>query len=540
MYKVLLVDDEPYVIEGLKEMIDWEKRGYQICGEASNGEDAFQMIQDFDPDLVITDIRMPAMDGLQLIQQTREGGNSKVQFIILSGYDDFSYIQYAMKFGITDYLLKPIDDEEIRTTLDRIQGAYTHSKGPVKEWIPALEAPAREDKFAKNQEPETLSRQLAALANQGPGSENFVKQVKLLLNIADTQEIRCLLLEIDSYAAWMDTLEESEIHDKKMELKTLLLESLPEAYQGRLFEAEVHQFALIVSPQMEIYHQLWEYLANLRVVSKQRCNCSISVAVSEAMPGLGSLGVLYRQAALAIHYKFFHGVDSVIYFSDIKNTPLNDSFCNIPLDQLLEDIKNNDGPGIHEKIGNLFQDFARNLCTPEVIKAYLQNLLLEVIKHSLRLNGDIGAISIQIMKLNERLEAGSAPTIGALQADFEELCEHAAFYLSAIDTCNSQNIISAVKNYVKENYAKDISLQKLAKHFYMNPVYLGQLFKRCEGRQFSEYLHQTRIDEAKKLLRRTNMKISEIAFAIGYHDPEYFVSKFKSITQVPPSAFKKS
>jgi two-component system response regulator YesN len=345
---------------------------------------------------------------------------------------------------------------------------------------------------------------------------------------------------MDSYATWMDSLEEPEINAKKIGLKAILLESLPEVYQGRLFEIEVHQFALIVSPQMEIYYQLEEYLANLREVVKQRCNCSISVAISEAMPGLGSLGELYRQAALAIHYKFFQGEGSIIYFSDIKDTPLNDSFCNIPLDALLEDIKNNDSPGIQERISNLFQEFSRNMCTPEVIKAYLQNLLLEVIKHSLRLNGDIDAISVQIMKLNKRLNGGPVPTIEALRADFGELCDHAARYLSAIGDSNSKDIISAVKNYVKENYAKDISLQKLAKRFYMNPVYLGQLFKRCEGRQFSEYLHQTRIDEAKKLLRRTNMKISEIAYAIGYHDPEYFVSKFKSITQVPPSTFKKS
>jgi two-component system response regulator YesN len=281
-------------------------------------------------------------------------------------------------------------------------------------------------------------------------------------------------------------------------------------------------------------------LANLREVLKQRCNCSVSAAISEAMPGSGSLVELYRQARLAMHYKFFRGEGSVIYYADIKNTPLSDDFCNTPLDALLEDIKNNDGAGIHDKIDNLFQDFTRNLSKPEVIKAYLQNLLLEVSKHSLKLNGDIAEISEQIMKLNEKLDGGPAPTIGALRASFEEICDYSARYLSAVGAGNSQNIISAVKNYVKENYAKDISLQKLAKHFYMNPVYLGQLFKRCEGRQFSEYLHQTRIDEAKKLLRRTNMKISEIAYAIGYHDPEYFVSKFKSITQVPPSEFKKS
>ncbi|MCL6589357.1 MAG: response regulator transcription factor [Firmicutes bacterium] len=538
MDKVLLVDDEPYVIEGLKTMIDWGKYGYLICGEASNGEDALQMIRALAPDLVVTDIRMPVLDGLQLIRQTREEGNSKVQFIILSGYDDFSYIQYAMKYGINDYLLKPVDDQEINGILDRHRAGCL--KGAAKGKAPVDGSP--------------LSRYLSALVNgapeAGPGAfqedfENLSVPARFLLNIADTQEIRCLLMEVDSGPGWLDTcprgrLEGPEIDDKIPEIQAVLLESLPVPFRVRLFEAEIHRFALIVSPQMEIYHQLPEYLANLREVLKQRCNCSISVAVSEAAPGLGSLAQLYRQAAMAIHYKFYRGEGSVIYYAAIKNTPLSDNFCQIPLADLLEDIKNNDGPGIQEKIDILFQDFARNLSKPEVVKVYLRNFLLEVIKYGLRLKGDIGPIADKIREFNQKLDERAASFIQVLRTDFEELCVDAARYLSALGENISKDIISAVKNYVKENYAKDISLQKLAKHFYMNPVYLGQLFKKCEGRQFSEYLHQTRIEEAKKLLRRTNMKISEIAYAIGYHDPEYFVNKFKSITQVPPSAFKKS
>jgi YesN/AraC family two-component response regulator len=362
MDKVFLVDDEPFVIEGLKTMIDWEKYGYRICGEAANGEDGLQLIRVCDPDLVVTDIRMPALDGLQLIRQIRESGNYKVKFIVLSGYNDFSYIQSAMKYRISDYLLKPIDDQEIAVALDRIRGQSMEQIG------------------------EETSR---------------------------------------------------------------------------------------------------------------------------------------------------------------SDTPLNHDFFEIPLNALLEGIKNNDRLRLNENIGLLFQDFSRSGSPPQVIRTYLQNLLLEVIKYIVTLGGDLQEISFRFHTLSEMSRTGvreqwNARALDFLKSGFRELCEYAAEYISAIRDINSGNIISAVQNYIKENYAKDISLQKLAKHFYMNPVYLGQLFKKNTGRQFNEYLHQIRIDEAKKLLRRTNMKIAEIAHAIGYHDPDYFVSKFKAITQVPPSIFKKN
>jgi two-component system response regulator YesN len=362
MDKVLFVDDEPFVIEGLKTMIDWEKYGYRICGEAVNGEDGLQLIRVCDPDLVVTDIRMPVLDGLQLIRQIRENGNSKIRFIVLSGYDDFSYIQSAMKYGISDYLLKPIDDQEITGVLDRI------------------------------------------------GRQN-------------------------------------------------------------------------------------------------------RDGIAEAPGG--------------------------------SNIPVNHDVFEIPLNELLEDIQKNDPVRLNENIGRLFQAFAGYGNAPQIIQTYLQNLLLEVIKYIVTLGGDLQEISLRFYTLSERLHMRASQqwddlALDFLKSGFRELCQYAAEYISALHVSNSEDIIGAVQNYIKENFAKDISLQKLAKHFYMNPVYLGQLFKKNTGRQFSEYLHHIRINEAKKLLRRTNMKIVEIAHAIGYHDPDYFVSKFKALTQVSPSVFRKT
>lgn len=114
MLKVLFVDDEPYVIEGLRDMLDWSAFGFSLCGEASNGIDALEIMRLCNPDLVITDIKMPVMDGPELIKQSSELLHSKAKFIILSGYNDFQYAQKAMLYSVSDYLLKPLDDDELQ------------------------------------------------------------------------------------------------------------------------------------------------------------------------------------------------------------------------------------------------------------------------------------------------------------------------------------------------------------------------------------------------------------------------------------------
>lgn len=128
MLKVLLVDDEPYVLEGLKISINWTAYGFRICGEATNGEDALELVRLSNPDLVITDIRMPVMDGLEFIRLSKERLRSSAKFVILSGYDDFSYAKEAMLYNVSDYLLKPIDSEELESVVSKLASLIKKEK----------------------------------------------------------------------------------------------------------------------------------------------------------------------------------------------------------------------------------------------------------------------------------------------------------------------------------------------------------------------------------------------------------------------------
>ncbi len=523
MYKVLLVDDEPYVIEGLKTMGEWEKYGFRICGEASNGEDALEIMAAADPDLVFTDIRMPAKDGLQLIRQAREEwAAARTKFVILSGYDDFAYVQSAMRYEVSDYLLKPIDDEELNAVISHIGEQ--------------IQAEDRE-RAGLDQRTALLAQGLVQRILKGERRDALLTEARDLLNLGAAESLRCILIEIDHYASWPDRFTAQEIRSRKDDIKAAIAAGSAEELRWRLLETAGNHFCLIAAPGMTAFDQPEAFITATKAALHRRCPGSVSVAVSEILPGLESLAQLYQQALTALNHKFFAGEGSVLYHGDLKALPLSHDYAHpaARIERLLEDIRHHQREGLARRIEELFQDFERQRCAPEVIKATIKTLGLEAIKLIADRNGDAAALSERFTKFSAQLDD---ETLGRLKADFSRFCADLEEYRFTSGP-NGSAIIQEIKRFVKENYHQDLNLQKLAKEFYMNPAYLGQLFKKHTGLQYSEYLHQIRSEEAKKLLRRTNMKITEIAQAVGYHDPDYFVSKFKAIAGVAPSEFRK-
>jgi two-component system response regulator YesN len=515
MYKALLVDDEPYMIEGLKTLGDWGKYGFAICGEATNGDDALKLCRNFNPDLVCTDVRMPVMDGLQLIKQVRESGGSKVKFVILSGYDDFSYVRYAMRFGVCEYLLKPVDEIELNGVIAKISRQIQEEQRTQarREHRRALVANRTIQRFLK-----------------GDTNQFVVTKVKSLLKIADDEIYSFILLKINYAGNRLEQSGESELTAPKVPVKALIAASLAQQFGFRLFETATHLLGLIV-PQA-----LKQSIAALKSQLERNYNVQVTLAVSEKLPGLKSLAQLYRQATTALYYEFFEGEGSIIYYHEIKNATLNYNLANIRIDRLLEEIKHSNFAAVATEIDRLFQNFSRERLAPEVIKVLIKNLELEIFKLVLALNGPAGELSARFIKFNKEFASGD---LARLQTGFGAFCNYLAEQFSVSGQSNSKDLIQLIKLYIKENYHQEINLKSLGREFHLNPVYLGQLFKKYTGFHYSEYLHQIRIDEAKRLLRQTSLKIAAIARAVGYQDPNYFVRNFKNITAVSPSEYKR-
>lgn len=522
MLKVLFVDDEPYVFDGLRIMFDWGKYGFSICGEATNGEDALEIIKTCNPHLVITDIKMPVMDGIQLIKSVYDASNIRAKFIILSGYDEFEYAKSAMKYGVNSYILKPLDEDELTQAVKKASNQI-------------LEERKKEE--SRNKQLSFVAENAINSILQGEATESEIKRANFILELKENEEIRMLLLEIDDFDKWMSDYDEIQLRKIREKIKDIINNSMNNKFNLKVFEDDLNRYCIVTSKSMDIYNIINEYAKNLKEMIEKSLNCSVSIAISDSKIGINSLETLYKQVDLAISYKFFKDIGSIILYRNIKNMSISHNFFEVDIDELKRHIKKNNTNGIKRTIKNLFHSFLKDFTAPELIKIYIENLELEFIRYVQEMKGNVQEFTERLMDFNKTLERS---TIEGLKKEVTDLCLFLGQYIDSITKSNSKDIIVEMKQYINENYNKDINLKIIGKHLYVNPVYIGRKFKSVTGIQFNEYLHQVRIDEAKKLLRRTNMKISDIARSVGYNNTEYFTSKFKSFTNFSPSEFKNS
>ncbi|MCX7711804.1 MAG: response regulator [Clostridia bacterium] len=519
---MLLIDDEPSVLEGLKIMVDWGRYGFSICGEATNGEDALEIIKACNPHLVITDIRMPAMDGLQLIKTVSQSAMICSKFIILSGYDEFSYIQAAMRYSVSDYILKPLDDEELNTVINRV---------------------AKQLREAYLSE-EATNQQLAFIINNdvyriihGEKKQSLYKRIKFILDIGDEEAIQCVLIELDHPARDSRDAERVEVLERKKRISSAIKDVLGLRNVLHLFEDNEGRFFILANKGMKGAFSLETCIQQIREKIMNEFRSSISVAISDEVKGIESLQKVYEQASLALKYKFFKGEDSTINYKEVRGTPLCYDLCDIDASGMREDIRNGNMEGLHRKIDQVFSSFSKSFTAPETVKMFVNNLQFEGIQLVRSRNGSMEGLSEELLEFNQDMES---TTLAKLKKGCLQFCKRLIEKFEQSPQETTKDVISEIKQYILLHYSEDLKLQELAKQFYLNPVYLGQLFKKNTGMSFNEYLHFVRIGEAKKLLQRTPMKMNEIAQTVGYHDAEYFTAKFKAITKCLPSDYKRN
>ena len=521
MLKVLLVDDEPYVIEGLKTMLDWEMLNCTVCGTATNGEDAMEMIMHMNPHIVITDINMPVINGLQLIKRTMEELHLRTKFIIVSGYDEFKYVQEAMKFNVSEYILKPVDTGELTAVLAKMHKQYI------------LESRSDE---AKDQELKFISNSLMNRIVKGEKKDTLFSRAGTLLNLEKHEKIRFIMLEIDNFEDWMDELDEREIYDRRNTIRSLLEVVVGKEYQLNIFEEDINRYGIVLPDSKYSSVNLEQIIGSILEDFISKGRVSVTVSVSGKGAGIEVLEEMYRQADRAMAYKFFLGLGKIIYFERIENVSLNYDFLNIDVKKLINLIKSYETDKIAVCINEIFFDFYLKKKAPEAVKAYILNIVMEIFNQVIELNKAENSCAELISGLSESIGKG---TMQDIKQSFTNLCCEASVLINTLRINKSKDIIYEVKEYVKKNFYYDIKLQKVARLFYISPVYLGKLFKKTTGMQFNEFLHLQRIEQAKRLLRRTDMKIADIASSIGYCDTDYFVGKFKQYAQTLPSEYRK-
>ncbi|MDT8717267.1 response regulator [Clostridium sp. 19966] len=511
MLKVIIVDDEPFVREGMKSVISWGKYDVKLCGEAEDGEEALKLIKEINPDIVITDIRMPEMSGLELIEKAKKELGSKAEFIILSGYTDFKYAQKAIKSNVFNYLLKPIDEDELVKVI--------------------LEIKERIKQNAESNEENSLIENLI----NGKKVDNLnYSAYKNILN----SKIRYIYLEID-VLDWLEDLNEVELKEKLRELEESIYRVIHRENINCIYQEQIWKYGIILCDEILKYYKSVENFAEAlyKNISNNITNKCI-VIVGKEVGNINDLIESYISCNNMKQYKYFYDKETVIYYDDIKKVESKYyDGQNLEVEDLSSAIEQGDNLKIFENINNIFKNIKEHNISPDIVKAYFIVLVLNVISNITEKNGNTD----DFMNMFETIKYMKDMGIGEMQDNLVKFSIASSKYIKSMKSTSQGSGIYEIAKYIDNNYnQQDISLKKLAEIFYINPVYLGQLFKKSFGMYFNDYLHSKRIEEAKKLLRRSDLKLYEIAIKVGYSDANYFISKFEKITHFTPTQYKNS
>lgn len=534
--KVFLVEDEMVIRRGIKNSIDWEKEGYIFCGEASDGELAYPMIIKEKPDILITDIRMPFMDGLELCKLVKKE-LPNIKILILSGYDEFDYAKEAIRLGVTEYLLKPISSGKLLEALNGVSESIRREKED-KDLVRKYMEEMREN--TEHEKQKFFEQMIAGNLSMADALETGKKyEMNLSAGMYNLLLFRFTLGKENRKSG--ELLGEAEYAIEKL---TERLEYVFEFQRG----VEGWAFLLMADNEEQMSERVKELSKDLEEIMKNYSTIAYFGGIGQPVARLRELEESFREAERALAARFTMELNRIISVEDIRMAQNVDTLDDIEITSfgeiektrtMLEKFLNN---GAEDKIDE-FVDVYINELPEENLKSVLmrQYIIMDAYIVMMSFCEKIEGIEGEMQAQSEELK-NSMKTIQTL----EEIKNYIRMLLKKIigvrDTISGRrysDIIEIAKDQIRKTYMSDeISLNTIAAEVGMSPSYFSSIFSKKMGKTFVEYLTEIRMDRAKELLMCSSMKTSEIGYEVGYKDPHYFSYIFKKTQNCTPKEFR--
>ena len=524
--KVFITEDESIVREGLRDMIPWEQYGFTFAGEAPDGEVALPLVRKIRPDVLITDIKMPFMDGLAFSRLVmKELPNTKI--IILSGYDDFSYAQQAIELHVDQYLLKPISKSSM---------------------IKALEQTKR-----RIEEEQEHREYLYRYAQESQGYEQYARRLffeKLVSGTLSVSEIYeqadALEIELDAeqYNIVLFNLQ-AEDHttaysEQISQLLDTIIRELLRCPDYLVFRSSILSYAIVIKGSKGHMENLTK-----RCIDTIRGECETAglplrwyVAVGKTTSRLSGLPQSYTEASHALAYRHFMPSQHILTADQLKKENENpQSFDAVEMGtadpSLIREMVQR---GLESEIDDFVTEFFENLGTAAESLMFRHYLILSARITALSAIQDIG---IDRALLSARLPSPELDAGEDLRAYLKEVLETAIALRDEEAQRQSSGIVESALQVIDQNYTdENISLNVVAKTINVSTNYLSAVFSQKMGKSFVEYVTQKRMTRAKQLLRQSGKRTGEIAAEVGYKDPRYFSFVFKKTQGVTPREYR--
>lgn len=535
MLKIIIVEDEDLLRDGLTTCVDWGKIGYELAGDAEDGIEALKLIEKISPDVVITDIKMPHMDGIELSEQIKSK-YPEIKIIIISGYDEFEYARRALKAGVSEYILKPVNMEQLKNVMGGVAETLLAEREKEKEIIKL--------KDMSQQSVETIRENLFS---------------SLLLRKQKLEEVEDLILSIEEHVIGKyysvgileqqnfpiisidcDYLEVIEMDRTFEQMVTRCMQAYKDTEAGRhvdvLRSNNCERLFCIVHDSVREVKNIIEDIKKTfddRLGDMEHLQLEFG-NVSKELTGMYKSFLNAREAC---EKNFMKNWAQILHTDGKASSTIQ--YMNYDAQSLFFEVRSGTREGIEEYL----EEFRESLSGENVV-SYMQtvmivsNLFFELIKLPKEVGGKIKEIIgepmeyyrniIEKRKRNEMVE------------EIGKVCLSIHNYFNSVSGAKMQGVLKRITEYIDAHYMEeDLAMKDVAEYAYISVSYLSLILKKETGKTFIEYLTEIRIERARHYLLHTNMKNYEVANACGYSTPAYFSTVFKGVCGVSPSMFRK-
>lgn len=515
MIKVMIVDDEPKLREGLRSLIPWEKLGYTVVATAANGLQALEKYHTFYPELIVADIRMPGMDGLEMISELRKEG-SESHVLILSGHADFEYAKRAIGYRIDGYLLKPVDEDEMIVCLEQIHETIEQEQR-FSDW--------NEEEPARNRE--TLLRALLQPSSEEGLAEDLSRHVDALGLEQGNYEV--ILIELRKIAG---------ANDEDFEgIKTAMEQHFNSNPNASFFTLPQYMGILLKDPDQNVSKREELYKGLSAAIEQKGYDFN---AVAGGVVPQPEMAAESLNAARELLRRSFFFKKGIIISTDPSGLLME---MKEETEETEESQETESRLLLAVETGSLgaIRTIVQTICA-ELVSAGSDELRIK--ETFVRLLSTVLARLEPTYPEIRTYAAEHSPPIGELYQSYylSDLQDQAVSFLEEIAgqmTSGRGNEIKKITEIINRRYNENLKLETLSELFCYNSAYLGKMFKNTTGEYFNTYVDKVRIEKAKEFLTQ-GMKVYEVAEKVGYMNPDYFNAKFRKYVGISPTSYRKS
>lgn len=517
MHRILIVDDEPLVRRGIRRCVNWNELGIEMVAEASNGAEALSQIVIDAPDIVLLDINMPHMDGLEFAEIIKKR-HPRTRVVIITGYPDFEYVQSALRIGVDEYILKPVTKEEI----ERIVAAQ-------------LEALAQSGENDLYRDARICEEELNGLLRKERRALEKVSAFANRKELLPGDPVTFVLIGeyLSRAAPWADMEELAQFAILNVAGEILLRHNA-----GIAFRTYKNEMAMVLTcPQTEVEPVLREVHNGIA----DFLELSVDVGISRRGP-MRDLSVLAEEAAMALDCAFVLDDSPLLFFSDLA---LRKETCPVyPIQEekeLLDHMLFETPDEINARLDRFCERLKETVPSVHQAKLYLLRLVLKLANTAESLAGWTGIgepLDAGGQDLSERID--SFATLQEAAQWIKTYCKNAYDYMHGMQSRSGQLFVT-IRAYIEKNHSSSsLNLKKCSEDLFLSPNYISMILKKESGRTFVDYLNDYRIRRAATLLLAPGSRIYEVSEKVGFTHPTYFSSVFKKVMGMSPKQYKET